>query len=102
MIVNDEHRYVWKSAEPGLMKKFIREKFNSTLRSEAQKAEVIPVQSQDDENQLLAEVTKTFEGALIQRASSRKDKDPDDCIKDIFPIWTRGFDGEEKAEKGSR
>lgn len=40
----------------------------------------------NEENQLLAEVTKTFEGSLIQRASSRKDKDPDDCIKDIFPI----------------
>ena len=38
------------------MKKFIREKFNSILRSEAQKAGVIPVQSPDDENQRLAEI----------------------------------------------
>ena len=58
MIVNDENRYVWKSAEPGLMKKFIREKFNSILRSEAQKAGVIPVQSPDDENQRLAEIER--------------------------------------------
>ena len=58
MIVNDENRYVWKSAEPGLMKKFIREKFNSILRSEGQKAGVIPVQSPDDENQRLAEIER--------------------------------------------
>ena len=37
-----------KFPEPALMKKFIREKFNSILRSEAQKAGVIPVQSPDD------------------------------------------------------
>ena len=40
------------------MKKFIREKFNSILRSEAQKAGVIPVQSPDDENQRLAEIER--------------------------------------------
>ena len=40
------------------MKKFIREKFNSILRSEGQKAGVIPVQSPDDENQRLAEIER--------------------------------------------
>ena len=40
------------------MKKFIREKFNSILRSEAHKAGVIPVQSPDDENQRLAEIER--------------------------------------------
>ena len=40
------------------MKKFMREKFNSILRSEAHKAGVIPVQSPDDENQRLAEIER--------------------------------------------
>ena len=40
------------------MKKFIREKFNSILRSEGQKAGVIPVQSPDDENLRLAEIER--------------------------------------------
>ena len=40
------------------MKKIIREKFNSILRSEGHKAGVIPVQWPDDENQRLAEIER--------------------------------------------
>jgi hypothetical protein len=40
------------------MKKFIREKFNSIIRSEAQKAGVIPGQSPEEENQRLAEIER--------------------------------------------
>ena len=40
------------------MKKIIREKFNSILRSDTQKAGVIPVQSPDDGNQRLAEIER--------------------------------------------
>lgn len=40
----------------------------------------------NDENQLLEKVTRTFKGSTISRVTSRKEKDPDDCIKDIFPF----------------
>ena len=40
------------------MKKIIREKFNSILKSEAHKAGVIPVQSPGDENQRFVEIER--------------------------------------------
>ena len=54
------------------MNKFIREKFNSILSSEANKAGVIPVQSPDDENQRLAEIERL--GILERDLSGERKK----------------------------